>query len=116
MEALSVLDGGCEPLCDLNRIVSGALGVSEDVEPCAWRDGERFLLVADRRFAEDFPSDIEGELCSKGDRIVVGRGRKGEFVGLTGRRFVRSVQHMALVRSWEGTFLFVPPPLLSCRG
>ncbi len=67
METLSVLDGGRESLCDLNCIARGAFAVSEDIEPRVWRDRERFLLVVDRCFAEDFPSDIEGELGSEGD-------------------------------------------------
>src|SRR5258707_8980695 len=93
MEALPVLDSGRKSLCDLNRIACCALGVSEDVESCSWRDREGFLLVADRGFVEDFPSDIEGELGSKGDRVVICRRGKGEFVRLTGRRLVGCVRH-----------------------
>src|SRR5713226_641015 len=81
MEALAVLDSGCKSLCALNRIACCALAVSEDVESCSWRDREGFLLVADRGVAEDFPGDIEGELGSKGERVVVGRRGKGKFVG-----------------------------------
>src|SRR5258707_3743684 len=88
VEALAVLDSGRKSLCDLNRIARCTLAVSEDVEPCSWRDREGFLLVADRGFAEDFPSDIEGKLGGKGDRVVVGRGGKGGFVKLTGRGLV----------------------------
>ncbi len=29
-----MLDRGCKPLSDLNRIGSGAVGVAEDIEPC----------------------------------------------------------------------------------
>ncbi len=36
VEALSVLDSGCEPLSDLNCILSGAVAVVEDVDPGAW--------------------------------------------------------------------------------
>ena len=67
-----VLDGGCEPLGDLNCILNGAVAVVEDVDPSVWRDWEQFLLVADGGFAEDFPSDIERELSGKRDRVVVG--------------------------------------------
>src|SRR5260370_230356 len=101
VEALPVLDSGRKSLCDLNRIACRALAVSEDVESCSWRDREGFLLVADRGFAEDFPSDIERELGSERDRVVVCRRGEREFVGLTGRRFVRSVRHKAARQSWE---------------
>ena len=67
MEALPVLDGGRKPLSDLNCILNGAFAVVEDVDPCSWRDWERFLLVADGCFAEDFPRDIERESGRKGD-------------------------------------------------
>jgi len=85
VETLPVLDGGREPLGDLDGVARGALAVSEDVEPRAWRDRERFLLVPDHCFAEDFPSDIEGKLGRKRDRVVVCGGGKRELVGLTGR-------------------------------
>ncbi len=71
METLLVLDSGCEPLSDLNCILNGAVAVVEDVDPRAWRDGEQFLLVADGGFTEDFPHDIERELCGKWDQVVV---------------------------------------------
>src|SRR5260370_8326162 len=116
MEALSVLDGGREPLSDLNCIRSGAVRVVEDVDPSAWRDGEQFLLVADGGFTEDFPRDIERELCGEGDRIVVCQWRKGEFVERMGWGFVRSVRHKVLVQSREDTFLFVFFPFSSCMG
>ena len=67
VEALPILDGGCEPLSNLNCILNGAVAVVEDIDPGAWRDWERFLLVADGGFPEDFPSDIERELGGKWD-------------------------------------------------
>ena len=88
VETLSVLDGGRESLCDLNCIARGAFAVSEDIEPRTWRDWERFLLMADRCFAEDFPSDIEGKLGSERDRVVVCRRGKGKVIGLMGRGFI----------------------------
>ena len=64
---LPMLDRGCEPLSDLNCIGSGAVGVVEDVEPCARGHGEGFLVVACDRLLEDFPRNIEREVCSKWD-------------------------------------------------
>src|SRR5713226_1862485 len=116
VEALSVLDSGRKSLCDLNRIACRALAVSEDVESCSWRDREGFLLMPDRGFAEDFPSDIERELGSKGDRIVVRRWGERKFVGLTGRGLVRCVRHRIASRSWEDAFPFFRPSLLCSRG
>src|SRR5260370_574889 len=116
MEALPVLDSGRKSLCDLNRIACRALAVSEDVESCLWRDWEGFLLVADRGFAEDFPSDIERELGSERDRVVVCRRGKGEFIRLAGRGLVRCVRHKAVRRSREDTFLPGFASFLSLRG
>ena len=67
MEVLPVLDGGREPLSDLNCILKGAFAVAEDVDPGSWRDWEWFLLVADGRLAEDFPSNIKRELGGEWD-------------------------------------------------
>ena len=88
MEALAVLDGGGKPLSDLNCILNGAVAVVEDVDPSAWRNWERFLLMVDGGFAEDFSSDIERELGGERDRIVVGRRRERKLVGLWCRGFV----------------------------
>ena len=116
MEALPVLDGGREPLSDLNRILNGAVAVVEDVDPSAWRDWERFLLMADGRLSEDFPSDIERELGGERDRVVVGRWSERELVRLSCRGFVRSIRHKTLVRSWEDAFFLGFLSLLSWRG
>src|SRR5258708_3040995 len=116
MEALPVLDSGCKSLCDLNRIACRALAVSEDVESCSWRDREGFLLVADCGFAEDFPSDIQGELGSKRDGVVVCQRGEREFVEWTGRGLVGCVRHKAVRRSREDTFPFRGAPFLSLRG
>ena len=88
VEALAVLDGGCEPLSDLNCILNGAGAVVEDVDPGSWRDWERFLLVADGHFPKDFPSDIERELSGERDRVVVCGWRERELVRLPCRGFV----------------------------
>src|SRR5258708_36559484 len=112
MEALPVLDSGRKSLCDLNRIACRALGVSEDVESCSWREREGFLLVADRGFAEDFPSDIKRELGGKRDGVVVCRRGKGKLVGLTGRRLVGCVRHKAVRRRREDTFPFFWSPIV----
>ena len=116
MEALSVLDSGRKSLCDLNRIACHAFAVSEDVESCSWRDREGFLLVADRGFVEDFPSDIERESGSERDRVVVCQRGKGEFIRLAGRRLVGCVRHKAVRRSREDTFPFGWVPFLCSRG
>ena len=115
VETLSVLNGGREPLSDLNCILNGALAVVEDVDPGTGRDWERFLLVADGRLSEDFPSDIERELGGKWDRVVVGGWREGKFVE-AGRGFVRSVRHRMFVWSQEDAFLFGFFSFLSWRG
>src|SRR5229473_4086842 len=116
MEALLVLDSGRKSLCNLNRITCRAFAVSEDVESCLWRDREGFLLVADRGFTEDFPSDIERELGSERDRVVVCRRGKGEFVRLADRRLVGCVRHKAVRRSREDTLLSCWAPFLCSRG
>src|SRR5258708_23133721 len=99
MEALSVLDGGREPLSDLNCIRSGAVAVVEDVDARAWRDGEQFLLVADGGFTEDFPRDIERKLCREQDRVVICGRREREFIREAGRRFNGGIRHEMFVRS-----------------
>src|SRR5258708_31517926 len=116
VEALSVLDGGREPLSDLNCILNGALAVVEDVDPGTGRDWERLLLVADGCFAEDFPSDIEGKLGGEWDRVVVGERGERKLVGLAGRRFVRGVRHKTTVRAREDTFFVGFFPFLSWVG
>src|SRR5260370_42621653 len=116
MEALTVLDSGRKSVCDLNRIACRALAVSEDVESCLWRDWEGVLLVADRGFAEDFPSDIERGLGSEGDRVVVCRRGKGEVIRLAGRGLVRCVGHKAVRRGRGGNFFPGFASFLSLRG
>ena len=44
--------------------------------------------MVDGRPVEDFPSDIEGELSGKRDRVVVGGWRERELVRLPFRGFV----------------------------
>jgi len=44
--------------------------------------------MADGCFREDFPCDIERELCSEWDRVIVGRRRERQLVGRMGGRFV----------------------------
>ena len=83
-----VLNGGREPLSDLNCILNGAVAIVENVDPGMWRDWELFLLMADGGLSEDFPSNIERELGGERDRVVVGRWRERKLVRVSCRRFV----------------------------